>query len=57
MALTPHCKETIRARANCDPAFRKALLHEAVEHFVAGDVESGKIILRDFISATIRFNK
>lgn len=57
MALTRDFKDTIRARANRDPAFRKALLREAIEHFIAGDVESGKMILRDFINATIGFNK
>ena len=57
MALTRDFKGTIRARVNRDPAFRKALLREAIEHFIAGDLESGKMILRDFINATIGFNK
>jgi hypothetical protein len=57
MALTRDFKETIRARAKRDPGFRKALLQEAIENFLAGDVETGKIILRDFINATIGFSK
>ena len=57
MALTRSFKQTIQARVKRDPAFRKALLREAVESFLAGDVETGKSVLRDFINATIGFEK
>lgn len=57
MALTRDFKETIRARVKRDPGFRKALLREGIENFLSGDVETGKIILRDFINATIGFTK
>lgn len=57
MALTRDFKETIRARVKRDPGFRKALLREGIENFLAGDVETGKIILRDFINATVGFTK
>ncbi len=57
MALTRDFKETIRARVKRDPGFRKALLREGIENFLSGDVESGKIILRDFINATVGFPK
>ena len=57
MALTKDFKETIRARVKRDPGFRKALLREGIENFLSGDVETGKIILRDFINATIGFTK
>ncbi len=46
MALTRSVKDTIEARAERDPAFRNALLTEAVEQFLAGDVETGKALLR-----------
>ena len=39
MALTRDFKETVKARADRDPAFREALLTEAVEHLIAGKVE------------------
>lgn len=55
VALTREFKETVRARANADPAFRAALLAEVVDLFLAGDVEAGKAVLRDFINATIGF--
>jgi hypothetical protein len=57
MALTRNFKETILARVKRDPGFRKALLREGIENFLSGDVETGKIILRDFINATVGFTK
>ena len=55
MALTKNFKETIQIRAQRDPAFRKALLQEGVECLLAGDINSGKALLRDYINATIGF--
>ena len=57
MPLTRDFKENIRARVKRDPGFRKALLREGIENFLSGDVETGKIILRDFINATVGFTK
>jgi len=57
VALTRDFKETIQARARRDPAFRRELLREAVESFLAGDVETGKMVLRDYIHATVGFNE
>jgi hypothetical protein len=57
MPWTRDFKETIRARVKRDPGFRKALLQEGIENFLSGDVETGKIILRDFINATVGFSK
>jgi DNA-binding phage protein len=49
--------ETVRARAACDEAFRGALLAEGVDALLVGDLETGKSILRDYINATIGFDK
>ncbi len=57
MALTRDFKETIRARAERDPKFRKELLREGVEAMVSGDVETAKTILRDYINATVGFTE
>lgn len=57
MALTRDFKETVQARARSDLAFRKALLREGIESFLAGDVETGKTVLRDYINATIGFEE
>ena len=40
-----------------DVAFREALLTEAVELLLAGDIEVGKAVLRDYINATVGFEK
>lgn len=57
MALTKEFKDTVKARAERDPAFRKALLTEAVEQPLAGELEDGKAVLRDYINATVGFEK
>jgi DNA-binding phage protein len=57
MPLTRDIKETVKARAQRDPAFREALLTEAAEQLLAGDLETGKAVLRDYINATVGFEK
>ena len=57
MALTKDFKETIQMRAQREPAFRKALLQEGVECLLAGDIDTGKAVLRDYINATIGFEE
>src|SRR5271170_257064 len=57
MAITNAFKETVKARADRDPAFREALLTEAVEQLLAGEVEIGKAVLRDYINATVGFER
>ncbi|MGP0089376.1 MAG: DNA-binding protein [Xanthobacteraceae bacterium] len=57
MALTREFKETVKARAARDPAFREALRTEAAEQLLAGDLETGKAVLRDYINATVGFEK
>ncbi len=53
MALTKDFKDTIQARAQREPAFRKALLQEGVECLLAGDVDTGKAVMRDYINAIV----
>ena len=55
MALTRHFKETVATRVGRDPAFREALLREGIETLLAGDVATGKAVLRDYINATVGF--
>ena len=57
MALTRDSRETIKARIERDPAFRKELLVEGIESFLSGDVDTGKAILRDYINATVGFGE
>ena len=57
MPLTRDFKETVKARATNDAAFRAALLSEAVELLLADDVAVGRNVLRDYINATIGFDE
>ena len=57
MALTRSFKETVKARAQRDAAFRYGLLKEAIECLLSGEIEPGKILLRDYINATIGFEE
>jgi DNA-binding phage protein len=55
MPLTRDFKETIRARVERDPKFRKELLREGIESMLTGDIATAKTILRDYINATVGF--
>ncbi len=57
MAITRNFKETIQNRALSDPEFREGILRESVECMLAGDLRTGKALLRDYINATIGFEK
>ena len=57
MALTRDFKKTVQARVQADPAFRDALLREGVDALLSGDVDTGKTVLRDYIKATVGFEK
>ena len=47
----------MQAREQEDPANREALLREGIEAMLSGDVDTGKAILRDYIKATVGFEK
>ena len=57
MALTRDFKEMVLVRVQADPQFRDALLEEGIEIMLAGDLDSGKAILRDYIKATVGFEQ
>lgn len=42
-------------RAQEDAEFRQALLKEGIDTMLAGDLETGKAILRDYINAAVGF--
>lgn len=50
-------RTTLRARIAVDPAFRGALLAEGVEVLLSGDLDTGKAVLRDYVDATIGFDR
>ena len=57
MPLTRDFKATVRERLQHDPSFREALLEEAVDCLLSGDVKTGKSLLRNFVNATIGFSE
>jgi len=56
-ALTRDFKDTVKARAERDTEFRVALLEEALDAFVNADLETGKVLLRDYVNATVGFEQ
>ncbi len=57
MPLTRSFRETVRARARRDVRFRQALLAEAIQALLDGNLEEGRAALRSCINATIGFEK
>ncbi len=47
MALTKSFKELVQRRVASDAAFAENLLREGIDTMLAGDVDTGKAILRD----------
>jgi DNA-binding phage protein len=56
MPLTRDFRETVRARAQRDRAFREALFREAIDLLLAGDLKIAKAQLRNYINATVGFD-
>ncbi len=50
-------KELVQRRVAHDPAFAIALLREGIDTMLAGEVDTAKAILRDYIKATVGFEK
>ena len=57
MPITRNFRTTIMERAARDTRFRQRLLTEAINQFLAGDLAAGKAMLRDYINATISFER
>ncbi len=53
--LTRDFRETIRERAQREPAFRQSLLREGMQLLNDGDFATGRAILRNYINATVGF--
>ena len=57
MPLTGSFRELVQRHVAADPAFAEALLREGIDTMLAGDIDTGKTILRDYIKATVGFEK
>jgi len=51
MALTRDFNETVKARLRADREYRKTLLREGLRCLRAGEFETARAILRDYINA------
>jgi hypothetical protein len=54
MTLTRSFRETIKEQL-ADPAFRREFLREGVANMVAGDLDTAKSVLREYINGTLGF--
>lgn len=50
--LTRDFRETVIDRVRADPAFKAALLQEATEAFIEGDLDGWHSLMRDLVNAT-----
>jgi DNA-binding phage protein len=57
MPLTRNFNDLVKSRVEADPAFRQALFQEAVQTMLEGDVATAKSVLRDYINATVGFER
>jgi DNA-binding phage protein len=57
MARTKSFRRLVERHVKTDPKFAQALLVEGIDAMLSGDVDTGKILLRDYIKATVGFEK
>ena len=55
MPLTKSFNETVKSKLQQSAGFRRALLREAVSSMLAGDLDTGKSVLRKYINGTVGF--
>ncbi len=57
MPLTRSFAKLVQRQVATDSAFAESLLREGIDSMLSGDIETGKSVLRDYIKATIGFEK
>jgi hypothetical protein len=57
MARTKSFKVLVQQHVKGDAKFAEALLREGIDAMLSGDLDTGKTIMRDYIKATIGFEK
>ena len=55
MASVRTFSDTVKADLENNADFRRALLSEAVACMVSGDIETGKVVLREYVNGTVGF--
>jgi hypothetical protein len=54
---TKSFKELVERHVKHDSKFAEALLREGIDAMLSGDLDTGKAIMRDYIKATVGFEK
>jgi hypothetical protein len=57
MAKTKSFRDLVERQVKNDRKFADALLREGIDAMLSGDLETGKTIMRDYIKATVGFEK
>ena len=57
MAKTKSFRDLVQHHVKNDPKFAEALLREGIDAMLSGDLDTGKTIMRDYIKATVGFEK
>jgi DNA-binding phage protein len=57
IALTGDFRELVQTRIARDQDFAEAFLREGIDLLLSGDIETGKAVLREYIKATVGFEK
>jgi len=57
MSRTKSFQELVERYVTDDSKFAEALLREGIDAMLSGDLDTGKTILRDYIKATVGFEK
>jgi hypothetical protein len=57
MTTTKSFKDLVQQHVKNDVKFSEALLREGIDAMLSGDLDTGKTILRDYIKATVGFEK
>ncbi len=57
MVVTKSFKRAVERRVAADPAFVENMLRESVQYFLTGPFDGCRVVLRDYIKATIGFER
>jgi hypothetical protein len=57
MARTKSFRDLVERQVKDDRKFAEALLREGIDAMLSGDLDTGKTIMRDYIKATVGFEK
>ena len=57
MAKTRNLRDLVERHVQGDAKFTEALLREGIDAMLSGDLDTGKTIMRDYIKATVGFEK